>query len=66
LVSTPSNFGLSGKPPTHPELLDWLATELVDRNWKMKARFMKELMIYGPTILPRKIFSLMKMSIDYA
>jgi mono/diheme cytochrome c family protein len=37
LVPTPSNFGLSGKPPTHPALLDWLATELVDKNWKMKS-----------------------------
>jgi len=37
LVPTPANFGLSGKPPTHPALLDWLATELTAQNWKMKA-----------------------------
>jgi len=37
LVSTPSNFGLSGKSPTHPELLDWLAAELVAQNWRMKS-----------------------------
>ena len=37
LVPTPSNFGRSGKPPTHPELLDWLATELVRQEWKIKA-----------------------------
>lgn len=36
LVSTPSNFGISGKHPTHPALLDWLATELVSNQWKMK------------------------------
>ena len=37
LVPTPSNFGRSGEPPTHPELLDWMATELVRQDWKLKA-----------------------------
>lgn len=36
LVPTVSNFGLNGQPPSHPELLDWLATELVAGDWKMK------------------------------
>ncbi|MBN9119520.1 MAG: DUF1553 domain-containing protein [Planctomycetes bacterium] len=36
LVETTNNFGRSGKPPTHPELLDWLATELVAAGWKTK------------------------------
>jgi mono/diheme cytochrome c family protein len=36
LVSTPSNFGISGKPPSHPELLDWLAVSLMSSQWKMK------------------------------
>ncbi|HUR54008.1 MAG TPA: DUF1553 domain-containing protein, partial [Gemmataceae bacterium] len=36
LVPTVANFGLSGKKPTHPELLDWLAVELVRSKWSMK------------------------------
>src|SRR2546428_10410911 len=37
LVPTPSEFGPRGQPPTHPELLDWLAGEFIDRGWSMKA-----------------------------
>ena len=37
LVPSPSNLGRSGEPPTHPELLDWLATEFVGRGWSIKA-----------------------------
>jgi len=36
LVASTSNFGLVGRPPTHPELLDWLATELMKNDWRMK------------------------------
>ncbi|NND98757.1 MAG: DUF1553 domain-containing protein, partial [Pirellulaceae bacterium] len=36
LVDTPSDFGLMGSRPTHPELLDWLATELVSHDWSIK------------------------------
>jgi hypothetical protein len=36
LVPTPHNFGLNGKRPTHPELLDWLAVEFMERGWSMK------------------------------
>jgi|694.fasta_scaffold04910_10 mono/diheme cytochrome c family protein len=37
LVDTPSDFGLGGGRPTHPELLDWLASEIVTRGWSLKA-----------------------------
>ena len=36
IVRTSSNFGFQGSPPTHPELLDWLAGELVKNGWKLK------------------------------
>jgi cytochrome c553 len=37
LVPTVFDFGLNGKPPTHPALLDWLAVELMDGGWRMKS-----------------------------
>ena len=37
LVPTVANFGRSGAKPSHPELLDWLATEFVRNGWSMKA-----------------------------
>ena len=36
IVPTPSDFGHTGLPPTHPELLDWLAVELMEHGWSMK------------------------------
>jgi hypothetical protein len=36
IVNTPSNFGRMGSLPSHPELLDWLATEFVREGWSVK------------------------------
>ncbi|MCA9064118.1 MAG: DUF1553 domain-containing protein, partial [Planctomycetaceae bacterium] len=36
LVSTVFDFGRNGTPPTHPDLLDWLASELMESGWSMK------------------------------
>ncbi|MFT5031446.1 MAG: hypothetical protein ACI9VS_003915, partial [Candidatus Binatia bacterium] len=36
IVSTPNDFGFQGERPTHPELLDFLATELIDGGWRLK------------------------------
>ena len=47
LVTTPENLGTQGERPTHPELLDWLATEFMDQKWSMKA--MHRLMVTSAT-----------------
>ena len=47
LVPTPADFGRNGRPPSHPQLLDWLASEFVAQGWSMKA--MHRLMVTSGT-----------------
>ena len=47
IVRSPNNFGFKGNPPTHPQLLDWLAAELVQRGWRLKS--MHKLMMMSNT-----------------
>jgi mono/diheme cytochrome c family protein len=37
IVRTPNDYGMQGARPTHPELLDWLASEFADKGWSIKA-----------------------------
>ena len=41
IVATPSDFGVNGERPTHPELLDWLAHEFMESGWSIKAMHRK-------------------------
>lgn len=36
IVTTVEDFGIKGEPPTHPELLDWLAVEFMEKGWSLK------------------------------
>ena len=47
IVATPNDFGAQGEQPTHPELLDWLAVELVESGWSLK--HMHRLMVTSAT-----------------
>ncbi len=47
LVNTPGDFGMLGERPTHPELLDWLASEFVAGGWKLKP--LQRLMVLSTT-----------------
>src|SRR5439155_25264045 len=47
IVRSSSNFGYQGTPPTHPELLDWLASELVAGGWRLQA--MHKLLLMSST-----------------
>jgi hypothetical protein len=47
LVATPNDFGAQGEPPTHPELLDWLAVDFVEHGWSLK--YLHRMMVLSAT-----------------
>jgi mono/diheme cytochrome c family protein len=47
LVSTPEDFGSQGKPASHPELLDWLARDLIEHEWDL--RYLLKTMVMSAT-----------------
>jgi hypothetical protein len=51
LVATPEDFGMIGAKPSHPELLDWLATEFVEHGWSVK--YLQHLIVTSATYRQR-------------
>jgi hypothetical protein len=62
IVRTPSDFGATGDRPTHPELLDWLATEFVAKGWSWKA--MHRLMVTSNTYRQSSRFNEKSATVD--
>jgi hypothetical protein len=54
IVRSPNNFGQLGEMPSHPELLDWLASELVAQEWKLKpiTKMMVMSQTYRQSVVP--------------
>lgn len=65
IVSTPNNFGSMGSRPTHPELLDYLATRLVDANWSTKT-LVREVMLSDAYLRSSSPASLPKTTLQMA
>ena len=62
IVTTPDDFGSQGALPSHPELLDWLAREFMNRKWNIKS--MLKLMVMSQTFKQRSSTSLSLMQKD--
>jgi len=63
LVRTSENFGVQSEPPSHPELLDWLATEFVRLHWDVKA--MVKLIVTSATYRQASLARLPKVAIPH-
>ncbi|MDB5385272.1 MAG: hypothetical protein JWM11_918, partial [Planctomycetaceae bacterium] len=64
LVGTPNDFGAQGERPTHPELLDYLALELVKGGWKLKP--IHKLMLLSATYQQANVVSEANLKVDPA
>ena len=62
IVPTPNDFGHAGDPPSHPELLDWLAGQLIDHQWKLKS--MHRLLMTSATYMQACVHDPRKESAD--
>lgn len=62
IVATSSDFGVEGAEPTHPELLDWLASELISNGWSTKS--IHRLIVLSSTFRQERKFHSANASID--
>ncbi|MDC0218960.1 PSD1 and planctomycete cytochrome C domain-containing protein [Verrucomicrobia bacterium] len=62
IVNTPNDFGLQGELPTHPQLLDWLASELIEGGWRLKPLHKK--IVMSATYLQSSGYNVAKMKTD--
>ena len=62
IVNTPNDFGLQGELPTHPQLLDWLASELIEGGWRLKPLHKK--IVMSATYLQSSGYDAAKMKAD--
>ena len=62
MVSTPTDFGVQGSLPSHPELLDWLSLYFIDKNWNI--RDLIKIIVSSRTYKQKSLFGKEKNSID--
>jgi hypothetical protein len=62
IVATPSDFGVVGERPTHPEMLDWIAMELIRNGWRLKP--IHKLIMTSATYMQRSVADPAKAKID--
>jgi hypothetical protein len=62
MVATPNDFGAQGEPPSHPELLDWLASDLMENGWRLKR--LHKLMMTSSVYLQSAAFDEKRAKID--
>ncbi len=62
IVTTPSDFGTRGAAPTHPELLDWLAVELMENGWSTK--HLHRLIVHSATYRQRRLHDAANAAVD--